>query len=129
MLCWCCFSSRRRITSCALVAGVQTCALPICAHALLGHSRDDRRDSVNERELRELGALSLGQVRQALPARRARPEARRVGTACVSTCRSRWSTYHYKNKPHHKLKHSKRDNFTNTCPTHKHHTRHETHPT
>src|SRR3546814_5564472 len=25
-----CFSSRRRHTSCALVTGVQTCALPIC---------------------------------------------------------------------------------------------------
>src|SRR3546814_12365563 len=29
-----------------------------------------------------------------------RSEERRVGKACVSTCRSRWSTYHYKkNKP------------------------------
>src|SRR3546814_1518931 len=26
-----CFSSRRRHTRCALVTGVQTCALPICA--------------------------------------------------------------------------------------------------
>src|SRR3546814_9949635 len=26
------FSSRRRHTSCALVTGVQTCALPICRH-------------------------------------------------------------------------------------------------
>src|SRR3546814_6984661 len=26
------FSSRRRHTSCALVTGVQTCALPICCH-------------------------------------------------------------------------------------------------
>src|SRR3546814_18631634 len=26
-----------------------------------------------------------------------RPEERRVGKACVSTCRSRWSPYHYKN--------------------------------
>src|SRR3546814_17863209 len=25
-----------------------------------------------------------------------RPEERRVGTECVSTCRSRWSPYHYK---------------------------------
>src|SRR3546814_6191390 len=28
--CMCFFSSRRRHTGCALVAGVQTCALPIC---------------------------------------------------------------------------------------------------
>src|SRR3546814_16323308 len=27
-----------------------------------------------------------------------RSEARRVGTECVSTCRSRWSPYHYKKK-------------------------------
>src|SRR3546814_8845191 len=29
-LCFFCFSSRRRHTRCALVTGVQTCALPIC---------------------------------------------------------------------------------------------------
>src|SRR3546814_14241153 len=29
----------------------------------------------------------------------ARSEERRVGTECVSTCRSRWSPYHYKIKP------------------------------
>src|SRR3546814_2364778 len=29
--CACLFSSRRRHTRCALVTGVQTCALPICA--------------------------------------------------------------------------------------------------
>src|SRR3546814_15004855 len=28
-----------------------------------------------------------------------RSEARRVGKECVSTCRSRWSPYHYKKKP------------------------------
>src|SRR3546814_12296466 len=27
-----------------------------------------------------------------------RSEERRVGKECVSTCRSRWATYHYKNK-------------------------------
>src|SRR3546814_3215449 len=30
VLCWFFFSSRRRHTICALVTGVQTCALPIC---------------------------------------------------------------------------------------------------
>src|SRR3546814_20895282 len=30
--------------------------------------------------------------------RRIRSEERRVGTECVSTCRSRWSPYHYKKK-------------------------------
>src|SRR3546814_6218780 len=28
-----------------------------------------------------------------------RSEERRVGKECVSTCRSRWSPYHYKKKP------------------------------
>src|SRR3546814_12492216 len=29
-----------------------------------------------------------------------RSEERRVGKGCVSTCRSRWSPYHYKKKKH-----------------------------
>src|SRR3546814_7808787 len=41
LLCWCCFyffffSSRRRHTRCALVTGVQTCALPISAQYVGG---------------------------------------------------------------------------------------------
>src|SRR3546814_6625706 len=36
MLCWFFFSSRRRHTRCALVTGVQTCALPICFDEALG---------------------------------------------------------------------------------------------
>src|SRR3546814_13114357 len=31
------------------------------------------------------------------PAARARSEERRVGNECLSTCRSRWSPYHYNN--------------------------------
>src|SRR3546814_15771082 len=34
----------------------------------------------------------------ALQWRSARSEERRVGQECVSTCRSRWSPYHYKKK-------------------------------
>src|SRR3546814_16874397 len=33
-----------------------------------------------------------------LQRRHRRSEERRVGNACVSTCRSRWSPYHYKKK-------------------------------
>src|SRR3546814_18214225 len=33
-----------------------------------------------------------------------RSEERRVGKECVSTCRSRWSPYHYKNKKKQKQK-------------------------
>src|SRR3546814_15793045 len=32
-----------------------------------------------------------------------RSEERRVGKECVSTCRSRWSPYHYKKKYHSNL--------------------------
>src|SRR3546814_19727852 len=47
------FSSRRRHTSCALVTGVQTCALPICGqpfrtldeHRLIRTAEDDRHRS------------------------------------------------------------------------------------
>src|SRR3546814_10103374 len=92
LLLWCYvdffFSSRRRHTRCALVTGVQTCALPICdgggdlarlADALQRHAVEDR-----------LGARV---VRRVAPAEQ-RSEERRVGKECVSTCRSRWSPYH-----------------------------------
>src|SRR3546814_9400759 len=42
------FSSRRRHTSCALVTGVQACALPFCARAALPY--DLRRKTVGEYE-------------------------------------------------------------------------------
>src|SRR3546814_13975856 len=35
-----------------------------------------------------------------------RSEERRVGKECVSTCRSRWSPYHYKKKHHNTKKHN-----------------------
>src|SRR3546814_17064136 len=43
------------------------------------------------------------QGRQAQSAAGDRTEERRVGKECVSTCRSRWSPYHYKKK---KYKHN-----------------------
>src|SRR3546814_1051047 len=83
-------SSRRRHTRCALVTGVQTCALPI----------SDRRRNVtmacdedNRRMLRfcdlplQVEAVDVWQFD-------IRSEERRVGKECVSTCRSRWSPYH-----------------------------------
>src|SRR3546814_3977483 len=85
---YCYFSSRRRHTRCALVTGVQTCALPICASLAIALDaagvaatlvetaapRTDTQPSYDERNLRS--------------------EERRVGKECVSTCRSRWSPYH-----------------------------------
>src|SRR3546814_15044063 len=50
--------------------------------------------------LQEIGNFS----RQSDVITRQRSEERRVGKECVSTCRSRWSPYHYKKN----IKHDKR---------------------
>src|SRR3546814_8000187 len=92
------FSSRRRHTSCALVTGVQTCALPIFAAAAFGAGLDlcpcDRAlapagGPLHRRDLRRAvrGPAGAGMGT-------ARSEERRVGKECVRTCRSRWAPYH-----------------------------------
>src|SRR3546814_6679140 len=110
------FSSKRRHTSCALVTGVQTCALPIS----YGGRPRTKLDALQRR------AVLAGEVNAALKAGGnlvipafavertqelladlarliadggiakvpIRSEERRVGKECVSTCRSRWSPYH-----------------------------------
>src|SRR3546814_2420245 len=90
------FSSRRRHTRCALVTGVQTCALPISVKL-----PDDDDVSVAgsvakivklEHAWRRLdGRNDDGFQVAPFPGR---SEERRVGKECVSTCRSRWSPYH-----------------------------------
>src|SRR3546814_6854567 len=63
------FSSRRRHTRCALVTGVQTCALPIChpdghrhpdgaRHRVGDHERRVRRGPQSQRNARAAGASS-----------------------------------------------------------------------
>src|SRR3546814_18310974 len=42
--------------------------------------------------------LALTFTTRAADEMRSRSEERRVGKECVSTCRSRWSPYHYKKK-------------------------------
>src|SRR3546814_10372480 len=44
-MCFCFFSSRRRHTRCALVTGVQTCALPICFRPFRGGKKHQPQDS------------------------------------------------------------------------------------
>src|SRR3546814_8856247 len=94
-------SSRRRHTRCALVTGVQTCALPI------SDMREQIVDAASAYQmvsmlegvvLRGTGA-SIRSVGKPLAGKTgttndSRSEERRVGTECVSTCRSRWSPYH-----------------------------------
>src|SRR3546814_6793973 len=88
LLCHVClffFSSRRRHTRCALVTGVQTCALPISAtRSLCG-----KVDAVFVNNDNTALSAFKSVVKEAQ-----RSEERRVGKECVSTCRSRWSPYH-----------------------------------
>src|SRR3546814_6862851 len=101
------FSSRRRHTRCALVTGVQTCALP----NLTGLSASSAISLT--RVLSPYGLLTRnypcgdepprtprpdrhrrGRRRRRAPDRRragTRPEERRVGQECVSPCRDRGS--------------------------------------
>src|SRR3546814_10996787 len=136
------FSSRRRHTRCALVTGVQTCALPILvggesgdAALLAAAGANVHATDINEQALAELPKLpnltavkldvldeaavnavveKIGQIdilfncagvvhggsileMKASDLEFAfdlnRSEERRVGKACVSTCKSRWSPY------------------------------------
>src|SRR3546814_7247845 len=90
---WCCFffSSRRRHTRCALVTGVQTCALPI-----FDYRRADQTSQAQvyvrtaEETPENDGAMGVQISDETVEFR---SEERRVGKECVSTCRSRWSPY------------------------------------
>src|SRR3546814_1084023 len=99
------FSSRRRHTRCALVTGVQTCALPISvASFALGAATSRVADDVVFKALTLLelelelafnaASVALDLLALALSNLSTRSEERRVGKECVSTCRSRWSPYH-----------------------------------
>src|SRR3546814_8969826 len=82
------FSSRRRHTRCALVTGVQTCALPIYDK----YSREGnlwRKSKLNIDDF-----IKIEQKFDLYHLEIDRSEERRVGKECVSTCRSRWSPYH-----------------------------------
>src|SRR3546814_4374517 len=111
------FSSRRRHTRCALVTGVQTCALPIYPKIVKVHRRPGGYNAVRAPMdasfglalVRALGAidgqpaialptsggsLPLFMIDQKFPVPLIRSEERRLGQECVSPGRSRWSPYH-----------------------------------
>src|SRR3546814_16504497 len=48
---------------------------------------------------------------------RVRSEERRVGKECVSTCRSRWSPYHYKKKKKKRMSVHSRTTLTSNTKT------------
>src|SRR3546814_5815267 len=90
------FSSRRRHTRCALVTGVQTCALPIYRGLVSPKEVEEYAESITSRlsvaddDPKKAAFDQLSATVEAL----LRSEERRVGKECVSTCRSRWSPYH-----------------------------------
>src|SRR3546814_9142814 len=108
------FSSRRRHTRCALVTGVQTCALPIswingrpatlaqlgalaeCLVEIHGqHEHQALLSRTNQLALLDAYGRTDAEATAVRDAARAwRSEERRVGTECVSTCRYRWYPYH-----------------------------------
>src|SRR3546814_8571123 len=108
------FASRRRHTRCALVTGVQTCALPISdvARALPDWQGKTIIDAMNTNApVEDLDGLpSTAFASKAFPGARfvkgfnhllartlatdPRTEERRVGQECGSQCRTRWSPYH-----------------------------------
>src|SRR3546814_3984285 len=90
------FSSRRRHTRCALVTGVQTCALPIsCISLNEKHYEYDRTTKCTIHDCdTEHGDTRFLTEKKMQRQTILRSEERRVGKECVSTCRSRWSPYH-----------------------------------
>src|SRR3546814_12494126 len=107
------FSSRRRHTRCALVTGVQTCALPIFG----GVAPDRDTAHAGERDGDERCGPDRGVRGRQRNRRRRRPrharwqarrrcrqrgsgitEERRGGKECGRTCRARWSSSHLQKK-------------------------------
>src|SRR3546814_11195164 len=106
------FTSIRRHARCSLVTGVQTCALPIFI-PLLKHVLEANISSSIYSDLillllipcLDLLTKCIRVIHPRLVIsfispldRHGRSEERRVGKECVSTCRSRWSPCHSRNK-------------------------------
>src|SRR3546814_20712354 len=69
---FCFFSSRRRHTRCALVTGVQTCALPISLAVQLHDyccKQDDGRGKRQQQDTRDDVEQTLGEAREPPPGR------------------------------------------------------------
>src|SRR3546814_8112422 len=89
-------SSRRRHTTCALVTGVQTCALPISQGIAVLADLAQVAPGVDAGivQVVEYDPDGVVALRDQFHDPDMRSEERRVGKECVSTCRSRCSLYH-----------------------------------
>src|SRR3546814_7609750 len=87
------FSSRRRHTRCALVTGVQKCALPICGPGSRATAGGWSRPAVGGSPMSICPILRTKVTPSSTGCISPRSEERRVGKECVSTCRFRWSAY------------------------------------
>src|SRR3546814_11532224 len=101
-------SSRRRHTRCALVTGVQRVLfrspqVVSPSRRTAGLSSSPLSCSSTTTRSRRSASLVASHLRSVWPRSlpTGRSEERRVGKECVSTCRSRWSTYHYKKNSQH----------------------------
>src|SRR3546814_10444315 len=95
---WFFVSSRRRHTSCALVTGVQTCALPILQRYLRfsGGEGEMRVSGLSRFKLQYINERieQSGKPPSVAELAAERSEERRVGKECVSTCRFWGMPYH-----------------------------------
>src|SRR3546814_7907151 len=94
------FASRRRHTRCALVTGVQTCALPICSMSTKMYGLIPRKQGMGRDEFHDYYRHPHGTMGRNMTTMRGyvqnhqRSEERRVGKEWVSTCSYRWSPDH-----------------------------------
>src|SRR3546814_13118551 len=105
IICFFFFSSRRRHTRCALVTGVQTCALPISELRYEARTKNGAMHGWQIIHPTEYDGTPIpgqrncyqnGEQINALECPSTRSEERRVGHECVRTRRSRWSPYPHK---------------------------------
>src|SRR3546814_6850739 len=101
---WIVFASRRRHTSCAVVTGVQTCALPILTGDAQGKLMFEQQPGkmasaealCEGEEAANFSILTIGDLSNSCEGVRhilERSAERRVGKECDRTSRSRWSPY------------------------------------
>src|SRR3546814_8727014 len=85
------FASRRRHTRCALVTGVQTCALPICGEHAVGRGGIEAAQALRERVVE--GAQRTAAPERVEQWRRAHgtPRENKASSAWINSGSKRWA--------------------------------------